>query len=149
MGKKQELKAEIQRLERINLELTEAAQLEDVEGYFRMFISHSDVKNLVILHELCIANHENVFSHGHILENLYRLTKKMDGILFAQQNEKIIGKRHWNLLSEKSPVCAFPTKEGDFESEKILIKNTSGFIYEAIARRYPEQLSTAFYTAES
>ena len=86
MGKKQELKAEIQRLERINLELTEAAQL---------------------------------------------------------------GKSHWNLLSEKSPVCAFPTKEGDFESEKILIKNTSGFIYEAIARRYPEQLSTAFLTAES
>ena len=58
-------------------------------------------------------------------------------------------KTHWNLLSEKSPVCAFPTKEGDFESEKILIKNTSGFIYEAIARRFPEQSNTSFLTAES
>ena len=87
MGKKnRELKAEIQRLERINAELTEAAPLE---------------------------------------------------------------KRHWNLLSEKSPACVFPAEEGDFESEKILIKKASGFIYEAIARRYPEQLSTAFLTAES
>ena len=83
-----QLQAEIQRLKYINAGLTESAQLEDVEGYFKMFISHSDVKNLVILHELCIANHENVFSHGHILENLYRLTKKMDGILFAQQNKE-------------------------------------------------------------
>ena len=58
-------------------------------------------------------------------------------------------KTPWNLLSEKSPVCAFPTKEGDFESEKILIKNTSGFIYEVIATRYHEQSSTAFYTADS
>jgi hypothetical protein len=150
MGKnKRELKAEIQRLERINAELTEAAQLEDFEGYFRMFISHSDVKNLVILHELCIANHENVFSHGDILENLYRLTKKMDGILFAQQNGKITEKSHWNLLSEKSPVCASMQEDGAFESEKIFIKNSSGFSYEAIARRYPEQSSTAFYTAES
>ena len=58
-------------------------------------------------------------------------------------------KRHWNLLSEKSPACVFPAEEGDFESEKILIKNASGFIYEAIARRFPEQSNTSFLTAES
>ena len=58
-------------------------------------------------------------------------------------------KTPWNLLSEKRPACVFMQAEGDFESENILIKNASGFIYEAIARRYPEQLSTAFLTAES
>ena len=57
--------------------------------------------------------------------------------------------KHWNLLSEKSPVCVFPAEEGDFESENLLIKNASGFIYEAIARRYPEQSTTSFLTAES
>ena len=87
MGKnKRELKAEIQRLERINLELTEAAQLE---------------------------------------------------------------KSHWNLLSEKRPVCDNPEQDGGFLSEAILIRNTSGLIYEVFARQYPDYVNLAFFTAES
>ena len=87
MGKKKaELKAEIQRLERINLELTEAAQLE---------------------------------------------------------------KSHWNLLSEKRPVCDNPEQDGGFLSEAILIRNTSGFIYEVFVRQYPDYEPLGFFTADS
>ena len=84
MGKKKELKAEIKRLKRINLELIESAQLEPIEGYFRMFLSEEDVKDLATVYDLCVKNTEIYNSQKEVLENVYCLIKKMNGILFEQ-----------------------------------------------------------------
>ena len=84
MGKKKELKAEIKRLKRINLELIAAAQLEPIEGYFRMFLSEEDVKDLATVYDLCVKNTEIYNSQKEVLENVYCLIKKMNGILFEQ-----------------------------------------------------------------
>ena len=84
MGKKKELKAEIKRLKRINLELIAAAQLEPIEGYFRMFLSEEDIKDLATVYDLCVKNTEIYNSQKEVLENVYCLIKKMNGILFEQ-----------------------------------------------------------------
>ena len=84
MGKRKELKAEIKRLKRINLELIESAQLEPIEGYFRMFLSEEDVKDLATVYDLCVKNTEIYNSQKEVLENVYYLIKKMNGILFEQ-----------------------------------------------------------------
>jgi hypothetical protein len=55
----------------------------------------------------------------------------------------------WNLLSEKRPVCDNPEQDGGLLSEAILIRNTSGFIYEVFVRQYPDYEPLVFFTADS
>ena len=88
MGKKQELKAEIQRLKRINAELIESAQLEEIEGHFRMFVSNADVKTMVTLHQMFFRNVDDPALHSDILEKSRRFIKKMDGLMLSKQNNK-------------------------------------------------------------
>ena len=126
MGKKQELKAEIQRLERINLELTEAAQLEDVE-------LRAEIQKI----KASFFNQYKLWSANDVeLSNEIKFLKK--GF-----------KTPWNLLSEKIPICDNKEQDGGFLSEAILIRNTSGLIYEVFARQYPDYVNLAFFTAES
>ena len=58
-------------------------------------------------------------------------------------------KTHWNLLSEKKPVCDNQEQDGGLLSEAILIRNTSGFIYEVFVRQYPDYEPLGFFTADS
>ena len=126
MGKKQELKAEIQRLERINLELTEAAQLEDVE-------LRAEIQKI----KASFFNQYKLWSANDVeLSNEIKFLKK--GF-----------KTPWNLLSEKIPICDNKEQDGGFLSEAILIRNTSGFIYEVFVRQYPDYEPLGFYTADS
>ena len=58
-------------------------------------------------------------------------------------------KTPWNLLSEKRPVCDNQEQDGGLLSEAILIRNTSGFIYEVFVRQYPDYEPLGFFTADS
>ena len=111
--KKAELKAEIQRLERINLELTESSQLEaialktkiksleqinavfietaeleNIEGHFRMFVSDTDVETMVAFYLLFVRNVDNLTPHLNISEKSRRFINKMQGVMLSKNKNK-------------------------------------------------------------
>ena len=142
MGKKQELKAEIQKLKRINAELMESAQLEEIEGHFKMFISKTDVETMVTLHQLFFRNINNPALHSDILEKSRRFIQEMDRLMLSKQNKM----KDWKVDLKKEPLTYYhwdgneTIKQVESESEMNSVEDAKIENLEKEIREIMEQL---------